>query len=180
MNPRIVKSREKDLQVSEFGQHRWMLAVDNDTVLADILKPVFWSEIKHRLRAGNLVDVVTRDFSFETTVRVTKIELGLVHTRLQYPGMVFEHADRGLMLAAATSGDDTAALQVPEGYKVKSTPKANGGAGGHYVQNGATGEKIGQTFETRPQAIRFAIEHARMAGTLPAAEPAPEPEQQVA
>jgi hypothetical protein len=182
---RRIEARETDMQEAVYGQAHWLLLVNNDVTLAEVLRPAFWVQVLGRLRApaeksvGTVVTVISRDGNFECDVRVEKIEASLAFVRLRTPASLYEHPDRiraAKALATAIEGD---LPDTPEGYKIGFTPKANNAAGGYYVLLEATGARL-YTAQTKRGAIEYAIEHAKKAGTYVEAAKPEEPAAEAA
>ncbi len=150
---------------AEYKRQSWHVVVPNDTLLTDILKPAFWVNAAAQVKPHALIDVMTPDGTLDLQLRVVKVVAGVVTVR---PRFIWEDKQARAHLYAAASGavsadnhDPIQEQPVPDGYKVGWNP----GKKLHYVQLKATGVKVKEDFATRPEAIGFAIAHAKMLDT---------------
>lgn len=149
---------------AEYKRQSWHVVVPNDTLLTDILKPAFWVNVAPSCKPHALIDVMTPDGTLDVQLRVVKIVAGVMVVR---PRFIWEDKEARAHLYSkqgAASVDDAGVVSeqpVPAGYKVGWNP----GKKLHYVQLKATGVKLKEDFATRPEAIGYAIAHAKMLDT---------------
>lgn len=130
--------------------------VDPDVEIEDILRPNFWVHHVARLTPGDLVDVVSKDFSIDVQLRVIGKEPGLVQMRL-LRGYV---SDAPKVAAPVVSDDELP--ELPDNYKVVFAPKS-----GWVVRTIDPPETV-KTQKTKAAAYQSAIEHAAKANAVPA------------
>lgn len=127
------------------------VTVEPDVTLEDIKRPNFWAFHVARLNAGDLVDVVSRDFSLDVQMRVIGKGVGYVTMRV-----LREFID-GKSKAKAPDPRDEDLPELPENYKVVFAPKS-----GWVVRTIDPAETVA-TKPTKPEAYAAAIEHSRKA-----------------
>lgn len=158
-----------NLTASQARQY-WHCVVDADTLIEDVLKPVFWVHVMSRLKVGALVDLVSPDFTLDVTVRVTMIREGLVFVR---PIRVYEDkkAREAVYARRAALASEGVAVDVmeqqrelsnksPDGYKVGVNPTNKL----WYVTIKATGLQLYKDIPDRAEALKRAWAHANAAG----------------
>lgn len=136
---------------ADFVRRTYHVVVPNDTMLEDIVKPIFWSQhaIELRTRAGALIDVVREDYSLDVQLRIVRVDKDLVFVR---PLRV--HEDNSNL----TTADGTDTREAPEGYKVDQTPK------GYYAKRLSTSTVIAEALPSRAAAIDAAVKHKSASG----------------
>lgn len=102
---------------ADHARSYYHIEVDPDVTLDDLKRPNFWAYHVAQFRPGDLVDVVSRDFSLDAQLRVVGSETGLVYMRVL---RVFE----GEKKTARTEKDveDDNLPDLPENYKVQWAP----------------------------------------------------------
>lgn len=158
--------------LTQLGQARnaWHCWVPNTTRSEDVAKSAYWVHHMHRLHAGDIFDLVTRDGLLDMTVRIVNVANGLAKVNIL---RAFEDAEaRAPMFAALdaqTDADDARpggalaaeiAPKVPQGYKVGFHPTEKN----YYVMHKVTGSKLRVGFATREQALEYARQHAKASG----------------
>ena len=154
------------------ARQSWHCVVNADTLIEDILKPVFWVHVMSRLKVGALVDLVSPDYTLDITVRVTAIREGLVLVR---PIRVYEDKDAraAVYQRRRTLAEEGAPVDVmeqqrelstksPPGYKVGVNPTSKL----WYVQQKDGGLMLYKDIPDRAAALERAWTHARAAGVV--------------
>lgn len=131
------------------------VTVDPDVTLEDIRRPNFWAYHVARLNPGDLVDVVSRDFSLDVQLRVIGKEIGLVQMRVL---RAFSTEQK----AAATEVADETLPELPVNYKVVFAPKAG------WVARTIDPPETVSTHKTKIAAYQAAIAHAGKAMSVAA------------
>lgn len=151
------------------ARQEWHCLVPDDTLIEDVLKPVYWVHVMGRLKPGALVDILSRDGSLDMQVRVLAIQNGNVMVRPRIIVQAEGRAERVMAMRAETQsqgGLDGFELQAeiraitPDGYKVGYNP----GKKNWYVQLKADGSKLYSDIMSREKALELAIAHAKAAG----------------
>lgn len=154
------------------ARQEWHCSIPNDTLVEDVLKPVYWVHVMGKIKPGALVDLLTLDGTLDMQVRVLAVQNGNVMVR---PRIIVQAEGRDarvkeLRAQQQANGQDRDGFvlqneireQTPEGYKVGYNP----GRKNWYVQLKADGSKLYSDIMSREEGLRLAIAHARAAGVL--------------
>lgn len=134
---------------ADYDRAVWFVEVDNDTTLADILRPGYWAHHYEKVRRGSLLEVMSEDGELDVTLRVLDSEIGAVTVRLR-EGRLREGESEPV------ADESKASLsEVPEGYKVRFSKPVQ-----YYVTLGNL--RIGENY-TKAEAVQAAIYHAALA-----------------
>lgn len=159
-------------QSAKHARQEWHCVVDNDTLITDILKPVYWVHVYGFLRPGALVDIVSKDYTLDITLRVTAVQNGIVSVR---PIRVYEdtkareevYKQRKYLAEHPEEAAQPGMLQqaeiahmAPPGYKVGFSPNNST----WYVQLKATGLKLYKDIPEKQKALDLAVAHAKASG----------------
>ncbi|SDH08423.1 hypothetical protein [Pelagibacterium luteolum] len=128
------------------------VTVDNDVTMDDILRPNFWAHHTGTLRAGDLVDVLSKDMSLDVQLRVIGKGVGYVNLR---PRMAYVAKDRDETIVAE-NGDDLP--DIPDNYTVTFTPMTK-----WRVHTKQPHNEIQRDLPSKKAAIEAAIEHSAKA-----------------
>jgi hypothetical protein len=151
------------------ARQEWHCLVPDDTLVEDVLKPVYWVHVMSKLKPGALVDLLTRDGTLDMQVRVLAIQNGnvIVRPRIIVQAEGRDKRVKAMQLEQAQQlGRDGFELQAeiravtPDGYKVGFNP----GKKNWYVQLKADGSKLYADIMSRDKALELAIAHAKAAG----------------
>jgi hypothetical protein len=127
------------------------IVVADDVTLADIKRPAFWRQKVAAISPGDLLDVVSKDFSLDVQLRVTGKEPGLLFVRVL---RAYERTEQ-----AAIPVKETEALgEVPENYLVNHAPKT-----GWRVFTKEPSVELERNLKSKGDAINWAIAHAKRA-----------------
>lgn len=141
-------------QTADYSRLHYHLVVEPDVTLEDILLPGFWTNQAPRLKAGDLIDVVTADYTLDVQLRVTEVEPTLVHVRPRLVGS-YRDADAGALDDEEVDGNDVSDLELPDLYEVRAA------AGNYYIRWKAPTPAVTleERFPTKREAYEFAIAH---------------------
>lgn len=139
---------------ADYERSYYHLSVPNDVRVGDLLRPGYWAHHAGKLKAGDLIDVLSADLALDLQLRVIEAETGLVTMRLRFVSAAREDDE--------LPDDDEAEplLEAPLGYKVGFTEADHYYVISRMVKPPMT---ISTGHETHNDAVRAAIEHAAKA-----------------
>ena len=153
------------LKETEFEVGAYTIWLENDVPLERIMLPGYWANHAKHIKVGSVCQLMRRDFPLDVTVRVIRVEPGLVFVRHLIPPYV---DDSGIAQTAENMGAGPDMSTLPEGYKLGHNPKPP--TPGHFVQLKANGEIVARGLKSAELALGFAVMHAK-ASMTPATQP---------
>lgn len=144
-------------QTANYSREHRFVEVPNHITMDDLMRPGFWSNYSRQLRRRELVEVVREDDTLDVTLRVLKVEPGMVHMRVHTASQLPDSGADAVHSIAAPKSEPQPMPDPPPGYKFGYVP-----AHKHYAKWGDEFVVSGQP--TKQAAILGAIEHAKRAG----------------
>jgi hypothetical protein len=156
---------------ADYTRDYWHAWVEPHTQIDDVRKSSFWVHHLPKLKAGALVDLMTRDGFFDISVRIINVQNGLVRANVirHYEDVEAREPIIEAWFAKLADGKDgvpgferarDVAAMVPDGYKVGWNP----GKGTFYLQYRANGMLLLEGLTDEMAGVRAARAHARAAG----------------
>lgn len=152
--PATAMSRSAD-----FARTYHHVVVDPSATLEDILRPSFWAHHTSRIRAHDMIDVLTADGGIDVSLRAMNVAIGMVEMRAL---RVWVRDD--VKEAGNDAGEVSEEMPpVPEGYKVNHAPKT-----GWRVLMEDPAMELSRNHRSRREATLAAIAHAAKANAVAA------------
>lgn len=139
---------------ADYARAQFHVVLDPGVTVEQLLTPRTWAMhggANSPLKPGDLIDVITADFSLDCTFRVRGVEVGMVHL---IPLRVWQK-DRP---AEKPKAPDAPMPDVPEGYKVHFAPRTR-----WRVMTVDPQETVSQGHKGELEARQAAIQHAARA-----------------
>lgn len=141
---------------ADFARTYHHVVVDPLATLTDILRPSFWAHHTQRLRANDMIDVLSSDGGLDISLRVVSVGIGMVEIR---PLRIWVRDEA----KPATNDELVEIPDVPDGYKVNHAPKT-----GWRVLTEDPALEISRNHKSRLEATMAAIAHAAKANAVAA------------